>query len=160
MSEINALCDRLQDLNRDTGILHSAIEFVRVGKQYMGEQDNEIVADMMSVLEREAKRVSEYTNDTELLALRIKKSVASKPTTHSIKGRDYLDEAFYQIATIDESMAVLEEAMQYAPYDNEEKGKTASKLISAALHIQRKAIPEAKRLLIELCKQRAGCSNE
>ena len=160
MSEIKTLCDRLQDLNRDTGILHSAVEFVRVGKQYMGEKDEMLVADMLTVLEKQAKCVSEFTNDTELLALRIKNNLTSKSTPPGNKSHDYLDMIFYQIATIDESMVVLEEALQYAPFDGEEKGKTASKLISAVLHIQRIAIPEAERLLKELCNQRAGCSNE
>ena len=73
MSDIKALCDSLQDLNRDVCILQGAIKFVCIGKGYLGEQYQGIVSDVMWVLEREAKRVSDSTNDVELLALRIKK---------------------------------------------------------------------------------------
>jgi len=78
MNDIKTLCDTLQDLNRDVSILHGAIEFVRVGREYLGEQDCNLVSDILWVVEKNAKSVADSANDAEVLAIQIKRSEATK----------------------------------------------------------------------------------
>ena len=88
-----------------------------------------------------------------------KPETATAPATvPATSDRDYLDEVVFQLARIGEAQAVLDEALQYAPFNGDD-GITASKLISAALDIQRQAIPKAENLTTKLCKQRVARIN-
>lgn len=63
--------------------------------------------------------------------------------------RDYMDEALFQVMRIEESKSILDEIIDYEPFDNEYAKRQISKLLSAAIDIQQQAIPEAQRLIMK-----------
>jgi hypothetical protein len=78
--------------------------------------------------------------------------VKDATAAHLERTRDYLDQAMFQVMRIGEAAAILEETLNYELCESENDRRQIFKLLSAALDIQRQAIPETERIIIEALK--------